>query len=315
MTYAKRPLLRRWCLSQHPSPARRPRGCVILIKDGFAAVQISETSVSAGWQICRSATSSRSRQYRDSTAQQSMACLDRQDLFAAGHAVGFSGPGSECGPFLSCGGRTLDCSSYFTGTEALFCRDTALTARPENGLPEKFFSDVARQTGSALDTKPKKNWLWKRRRVLVYDGSTVSMPDTPENQAAYPQPRNKNPASAFLWRASRPSFLSPAARCSIWESAATQARGKVNWECFANCGISFAPEMSCWQIGLMCAWTEMVHAQATWSRLRQPPHNSTAMPTFDVENAWERTITLSNGPNRHRLVRLIGRPTTRCRSS
>ena len=35
-----------------------------------------------------------------------------------------------------------------------------------------FFSDVARQTGSALDTNAKEQWLWKRRRVLAYDGST-----------------------------------------------------------------------------------------------------------------------------------------------
>jgi hypothetical protein len=64
-------------------------------------------------------------------------------------------------------------------------------------LPEKFFSDVARQTGSALDTSAKKEWLWKQRRVLAYDGSTVSMPDTPENQKAYPQPPQQKPGVGF----------------------------------------------------------------------------------------------------------------------
>lgn len=55
-------------------------------------------------------------------------------------------------------------------------------------LPEEFYAEVARKSGQSLDNSAKKEWLWKGRRVLAYDGSTVSMPDTPENQEAYPQP-------------------------------------------------------------------------------------------------------------------------------
>ena len=64
-------------------------------------------------------------------------------------------------------------------------------------LPEKFFSEVARQTGSTLENSAKEQWLWKRRRVLAYDGSTVSMPDTAENQQAYPQPPQQKPGVGF----------------------------------------------------------------------------------------------------------------------
>lgn len=49
-------------------------------------------------------------------------------------------------------------------------------------LPEEFFSKVARQTGCAMEDKADPQWLWKKRRVFAYDGSTVSMPDTPENR-------------------------------------------------------------------------------------------------------------------------------------
>jgi IS4 transposase len=66
--------------------------------------------------------------------------------------------------------------------------ETGAYCQARKRLPEKFFSDVARQTGQALDNSTEDQWLWKRRRVLVYDGSTVSMPDTAENQQAYPQP-------------------------------------------------------------------------------------------------------------------------------
>lgn len=32
-----------------------------------------------------------------------------------------------------------------------------------------------------------KEWLWNTKQIRIIDGSTVSMPDTPANQAAYPQ--------------------------------------------------------------------------------------------------------------------------------
>jgi hypothetical protein len=66
--------------------------------------------------------------------------------------------------------------------------ETGAYCQARKRLPEEFFAEVARKTGQSLDHSAKKEWLWKRRRVLVYDGSTVSMPDTPENQRAYPQP-------------------------------------------------------------------------------------------------------------------------------
>ncbi len=50
-------------------------------------------------------------------------------------------------------------------------------------LPEELFSEVARQTGRALDSNVDPEWLWKRRRVYLFDGSSVSMPDTAEEPA------------------------------------------------------------------------------------------------------------------------------------
>lgn len=64
-------------------------------------------------------------------------------------------------------------------------------------LPEKFFSDVVRQTGRALDSQVDPQWLWNERRVYMFDGTTVSMPDTPENQHAYPQVDTQKPGLGF----------------------------------------------------------------------------------------------------------------------
>lgn len=51
-------------------------------------------------------------------------------------------------------------------------------------LPEMFFSTIACLVGRRLDANSEEKWLWKGRRVYMFDGTTVSMPDTPENQQA-----------------------------------------------------------------------------------------------------------------------------------
>ena len=66
--------------------------------------------------------------------------------------------------------------------------ETGAYCQARKRLPEEFYAEVARKSGQSLDNSAKKEWLWRGRRVLAYDGSTVSMPDTPENQEAYPQP-------------------------------------------------------------------------------------------------------------------------------
>jgi hypothetical protein len=55
-------------------------------------------------------------------------------------------------------------------------------------------------------------WKWIGRSVFIVDGSTVSMPDTGENQAMYPQPPNQKPGIGF-----------PLARIAVVLSLATGA--------------------------------------------------------------------------------------------
>ncbi|HUQ72064.1 MAG TPA: IS4 family transposase [Planctomycetaceae bacterium] len=64
-------------------------------------------------------------------------------------------------------------------------------------LPEQFFAAVACLVGRALDAQADPRWLWNGRRVYLFDGTTVTMPDTPANQAAYPQVYNQQPGMGF----------------------------------------------------------------------------------------------------------------------
>jgi Transposase DDE domain len=64
-------------------------------------------------------------------------------------------------------------------------------------LPESLLQRLLRQTGRDLHGRSPAGWLWKGRRVKIADGTTVSMPDTPANQAAYPQPTSQKPGLGF----------------------------------------------------------------------------------------------------------------------
>ena len=64
-------------------------------------------------------------------------------------------------------------------------------------LPEPFYSGVACAAGRALDAQADRGWLWKGRRVYLFDGTTVTLPDTPANQAAYPQVYNQKAGLGF----------------------------------------------------------------------------------------------------------------------
>ena len=75
--------------------------------------------------------------------------------------------------------------------------ETGAYCQARKRLPEKFFSDVARHTGQSLDGNSDSGWLWKNRRVYILDGSTVTMPDTEENQDAYPQNVAQEPGLGF----------------------------------------------------------------------------------------------------------------------
>src|SRR5947199_1712878 len=75
--------------------------------------------------------------------------------------------------------------------------ETGAYCQARQRLPESFFADVACSVGRGLDDQADRRWLWKGRRVYLFDGTTVTMPDTRENQAAYPQVYNQKPGLGF----------------------------------------------------------------------------------------------------------------------
>lgn len=136
--------------------------------------------------------------------------------------------------------------------------ETGAYCQARKRLPEEFFSNVARQTGRALENNVDPKWLWKSRRVYVYDGSSFSMPDTPANQRAYPQPTAQKPGLGFPL--ARIAAIFSLACGAVLDVGICRYAGKGQselgmlrtlWDLFRPGDVMLADR-------LMCTWTEMV---------------------------------------------------------
>jgi hypothetical protein len=136
--------------------------------------------------------------------------------------------------------------------------ETGAYCQARKRLPEAFFADVARRVGRTLDAGVDAHWLWKSRRVYVSDGSSVSMPDTAENQTAYPQPVCQKPGLGFpLARIAAVFSLACGAvrdlRICRYAGKGQSELGMLRllWDVFQPGDVMRADR---W----MCSWTEMV---------------------------------------------------------
>jgi hypothetical protein len=75
--------------------------------------------------------------------------------------------------------------------------ETGAYCTARGNLPEEALHELLRDTGQQVEDESPETWLWHGRKVRVVDGSTISMPDTLENQAAYPQMKAQEPGCGF----------------------------------------------------------------------------------------------------------------------
>ena len=90
--------------------------------------------------------------------------------------------------------------------------NTASYCHARARLPTAVLRSLARRTAQQLQAGLPEGWKWNGRSVFIADGSHVSMPDTPQNQAGYPQPVVQQDGIGF-----------PLARVAVLLSLATGA--------------------------------------------------------------------------------------------
>src|SRR4051794_12629577 len=90
--------------------------------------------------------------------------------------------------------------------------NTASYCNARSRLRTAVLRTLAMRTAHELQAGTLQEWKWSGRNVFIADGSHVSMPDTPQNQANYPQPEVQRPGIGF-----------PLARLTVLLSLATGA--------------------------------------------------------------------------------------------
>jgi len=69
--------------------------------------------------------------------------------------------------------------------------------RARSRLPDATLETIGDHMADQLERNLPNEELWLGRRVKIVDGTTASMPDTQENQEAWPQPRSQKPGCGF----------------------------------------------------------------------------------------------------------------------
>lgn len=101
-------------------------------------------------------------------------------------------------PDKSCHNATSRVISYLVGEKVeLPSTDSSAYCQARLRLPEELLQQLFGKAAQNLEEKVTAEYLWCGRNVKVIDGSSVSMPDTVENQEAYPQPCSQKPGCGF----------------------------------------------------------------------------------------------------------------------
>ncbi len=75
--------------------------------------------------------------------------------------------------------------------------NTSAYCQARQRLPQKLVDRLYRHVGQSLEARLPLEWRWRHRRVVLFDGTTVSMPDTPDNQRGFPQSPEQKPGLGF----------------------------------------------------------------------------------------------------------------------
>jgi putative transposase len=90
--------------------------------------------------------------------------------------------------------------------------DTGDYCRARAKLDAAVLRGLVQHSAGQLDAQARQEWLWHGRRAKLVDGFTFTMPDTIDNQEAFPQQKTQDPGVGF-----------PIARACVVLSLATAA--------------------------------------------------------------------------------------------
>jgi hypothetical protein len=101
-------------------------------------------------------------------------------------------PGSACREAVA-----LVLAERAVNSERRISPDASAYCQARKRVPLSIFTKALRKVGQRLQDKAKGQHLWQGRRIRLVDGSSCSMPDTPELQSAFGQPDGQKSGCGF----------------------------------------------------------------------------------------------------------------------
>ena len=161
---------------------------------------------------------------------------------------------------------------------------TSAYCQARSRLPLSMIERLTRHTGELVAEGAAAWWLWRNRRVRLVDGATMTLADTPENQAKYPQPNSQKTGLGF------PICRMVALLCLATGALLDASTGPCAACSTPSSGARFWSQMLI---------TPRIFCSANWSAAASMGYSSStvhasAVPTFVLGNALGYVTTASS---------------------
>jgi hypothetical protein len=83
--------------------------------------------------------------------------------------------------------------------EAKCSLNTGAYCKARKRLPLGLVQRLSRAVAERLSACQSEHWKWRGREIKLVDGTTVSMPDTPDNRKHFPRSKGQKRGSASRW--------------------------------------------------------------------------------------------------------------------
>ncbi len=145
--------------------------------------------------------------------------------------------------------------------------NTGRYCRARAKLPVAVVQRLVYAVGDQLEGRVPTDWLWHGRHVKLGDGTTVTAPDTPENQAAWPQSRSQKPGFGYPLLRLVVLFSLATAAVLGWRRDPSGANTPANRPSCGPSSIASSPATSSWatavSVPTLC-WRSCWRGDSRW---------------------------------------------------
>ena len=159
-----------------------------------------------------------SAQFIEQVFRDRNALFGQEDIFSTQVVLwAFLAQSLRDGKGASCAAAVEDIATYMHQVDQPApCGDTGDYCRARAKLDPAALRHLTVETARRLEAAADEAWLWKGLHAKLVDGFTFTMPDTPENQEAFPQQTSQEPGIGFpIARACTIQSLATAAVCDM----------------------------------------------------------------------------------------------------